>query len=336
MSNYRSGSKRRWLVGLIAGLSVAAAHAAAPSSPAPLPPNAKKVVVATGVDPAFAPYVIAVRKGFFQDEGIAAEFKSFDDGNVALDSLLTGAADVGGTSELGGIVRVARGGKLYLVASGTQYADFFGVVGKSTIKSPKDLEGKPIGVPRGSGAHLYLAKYAAFHKLDLGKMNLKFLQAPESVAALARGDIEAFFLWDPWLTRAAETVPNTRIIARSGQDNVFRLNTYVWFSQRLIDDKDLGQRVLRALVKAGDWTMANRDEAAKVVADAYHMQTEVAKKIMDPMKWHIHYDSVFLGYLTDAAEFGKSVGIVQKLPANDTFVRPELLQAVDPDRVKQK
>lgn len=116
-----------WRRGLarIAGLSLGViamtgwAHAAEPSASKPIvlaqatTPAAKpKIVVATGIDPSFAHYVVAVKKGFFEKEGIDAELRSFDDGNVALDSLLTGAADIGGTSELGGIVRIARGGKL--------------------------------------------------------------------------------------------------------------------------------------------------------------------------------------------------------------------------------
>jgi ABC-type nitrate/sulfonate/bicarbonate transport system substrate-binding protein len=294
-----------------------------------------KVVVATGIDPAFAPYVIAVKKDFFKNQGIDADFKTFDDGNVALDSLLTGTADIGGTSELGGLVRVARGGKIFLMASGTQYADFFGIAGKNTIKQPKDFEGKTVGMPKGSGAHLYFAKYGAFHKLDMSKINVRFLQAPEAIAALARGDIDAFFLWDPWLTRAVTTVPDTRIIARSGQDNIFRLNTYIWFSDKLQSDTELAKKAMKALVEAADWTMANRAEAAKIVGDAYHMPAATAEEIMKPMSWNINYNAVFNDYLLDAGEFAKSAGMVPAIPEPSSFMRPAPLKAIAPDRVKE-
>src|SRR4029079_6225149 len=127
-----------------------------------LPPSAPKVLIAIGVDPTFAPQIVAVKRGFLQAEGVNAELKAFDDGNVALDTLLTGAGDVGGTSELGGLVRIARGGKIYVAGRITQHGGFFGLAGKDSIKQPKDLEGKSVGVPRGSGAHLFLAKYATF------------------------------------------------------------------------------------------------------------------------------------------------------------------------------
>lgn len=323
----------RIILGLAFATSIACGTATAQ---APTSAAKPKIVIATGIDPSFAHYVVAVKKGFFEKQGIDAELRSFDDGNVALDSVLTGTADIGGTSELGGIARIARGGKLYVMASGIQYADFFGLAGKNAIQKPKDLEGKAVGVPRGSGAHLYMAKYATFHGIDLGKINIKYLQAPESVAALARGDIDAFFLWDPWLTRAATSVPDTRIIARSSQDNVFRLNTYVYFSERLVGNKELAQKAMRALIDGGDWAMANRAEASKLVGETYRLPAADAEKIMEPIQWNVHFDASFRANLLDAAEFAKQAGIIKDLPSLDPFLRADVLEAVEPTRVKGK
>ncbi|MGD9844448.1 MAG: ABC transporter substrate-binding protein [Variibacter sp.] len=331
--DYRFGSLTRTSLKALMRTLVIATVALAPSFASGQPPA--KITVATGIDPTFAPWVVAVKKDFFKKQGIESELKSFDDGNVALDSLLTGNADIGGTSELGGIVRMARGGKLYLMGSGAQYADFFGLVAKNSIKQPKDIEGKAIGLPKGSGAHLYFAKYAAFHKIDTSKVNLRFLQAPESVAALARGDIEGFFLWDPWLTRAATTVPDTHIAARSGQDNVFRLNVFIYFSDRLASNEELSKKVLKGLIEAAEWTMANRSEAAKIVAEAYRMPVPVTEEIMKPIAWNVHYDKVFKDYLKDAGEFAVSAGIAPSVPNIDAFVRPGPLKAVAPERVKE-
>lgn len=323
-------SSWRSCLGLMAALAVAIMGATGSVFAQTKP----KIVIATGIDPSFAHYVVAVKKGFFEKQGIDAELKSFDDGNVALDALLTGAADIGGTSELGGVVRIARGGKLYVMASGIQHPDFFGLVGKKSIQKPTDLEGKSVGVPRGSGAHLFMAKYAAFHKVDLSKVAIKYLQAPESVAALARGDIDAFFLWDPWLSRAVSSVPDTQIIALSSQNNIFRLNTYVYFSQKLVDDKALAEKAMRALIEGGDWAMANREEASKLVGEAYRLPPAEAFKIMAPIKWYIHYDAVFREYLLDAAQFAKKAEIIKEIPNIDPFLRPDILKAVDPSRVK--
>src|SRR6185437_4772548 len=77
----------------------------------------KKITVANGADVAFLHYFCTIKKGFFEKHGIQVESKLFDDGVTALDSLLTGNADISAASEMAGVVRRARGGKLYVVAT---------------------------------------------------------------------------------------------------------------------------------------------------------------------------------------------------------------------------
>src|SRR5215213_6169824 len=77
----------------------------------------KKVPMSTGIDAVFVPYVVAADRKIFEKYGLEASYKPFDDGNVALDAVLTGASDIGSTSELGGLARWDKGGKLYVTSS---------------------------------------------------------------------------------------------------------------------------------------------------------------------------------------------------------------------------
>ena len=74
----------------------------------------KKVPTATGIDALFAPFVVASERKIFEKYDLETSFKPFDDGNVALDALLTGSSDIGATTELGGLSRWDKGGKLYV------------------------------------------------------------------------------------------------------------------------------------------------------------------------------------------------------------------------------
>ena len=62
------------------------------------------------------------------------------------------------------------------------------------------------------------------YNLPLDKIKVKILQAPEMVAALERRDIDAFFLWEPWLAKASQLVEGAHVLARSGDDDVYILN----------------------------------------------------------------------------------------------------------------
>src|SRR6516165_6042904 len=89
-------------------LSVAAARGA--------PAALKKVPTSTGIDALFVPFVVAAELKIFEKYGLETSYKPFDDGNVALDAVLTGSSDIGATTELGGLARWDRGGRLYVTS----------------------------------------------------------------------------------------------------------------------------------------------------------------------------------------------------------------------------
>lgn len=316
-----------------------AAEPAKPAAPAaqPAKPAApmKKMTIATGIDAAFAHFVVAAKKGFMEKYGVQADYKPFDDGNVALDALLTGNSDMGGTSEFGGIVRRAKGGKIYVAGVGAQSKQQVGIAGKDTITKPQDFEGKKVGFPQASGGHYYFIRYVNKYKLDASKIKHVNLQAPESVAALRRGDIDAMFLWEPWLTRATREVPNTKIIARSGDDDVFLLMIYTYVSQRWIDDKDLAVGSLKGLVDASKWMMQNKDETGQILSQAYNIPLEDAKLYVSRFEYETRWTPDIRKNLMEAAEILKDLKVIQDIPNMNEFLKPEYLKQAAPELVKE-
>ncbi len=318
---------RRSMVGLI-GLAGALPRRAAAQAG-----SGKTITLASGLDPSFTHFVVATRKGMFEREGIKADFRVFDDGNVALDSLLTGNADIGMTSELGGLARISRGGKIYVVAVAVRSPQFFGIAASSAIKTPQDLLGKTIGVPKGSGAHLYFGKYTQKYGLDPARITLKFIQAPEMVPAFARGDIDGFFLWDPWLTRAMQIVPGSHVLAHGGDENVLVLNSYLFFSERLVSQPQLAQASLKALIGAADWIDANRPDAIALSSATFNIPTADATRMFSIFSWPLDFPASISTNFADAAVFAKSAGVINQTPDMGPYLRPEFLRAVAPSRV---
>lgn len=294
----------------------------------------KKVVFATGIDATFAHYVIAWKKGFLDQYGIEGEVKAFDDGSVALDTLLTGQGDIGGTSELGGLARRARGGKLYVLASGAQSTKSIGAVGRGGISGPKDLEGKIIGFPRATGAHLFFARYAEKYGVDPGKMQIKQLQAPESLAALNRGDIDALFLWEPWISRILTNVPGTKLLAYSGDNDVYKLNVYIYASQRMVDDPQLAANTLKAIIAASEWMKQNGEEAARITAEVYKTTPDESRAVIARHVYDMQWSGQLAKNFEHAAQFAKDNNVITSVPNLQEFLRPEFLRSAAPDRVR--
>ena len=161
----------------------------------------KKVPTSTGIDALFVPFVVAAELKIFEKYGLETSYKPFDDGNVALDAVLTGSSDIGATTEFGGLSRWDKGGKLYVTSYSSTSGQQIGLAGRDDIKRPEDLIGRTVAYPRATGGHLYFMRYVKKYNLPVDKIKVKFLQAPEMVAALERRDIDAFFLWEPCSTR---------------------------------------------------------------------------------------------------------------------------------------
>jgi taurine transport system substrate-binding protein len=113
-----------------------------------------KVPTSTGVDALYAPFVVATERKMFEKYNLETSFKPFDDGNVALDALLTGSSDVGATTELGGLSRWDKGGRLYVASYSSTSRQQIGVAARGEIKKPQDLIGRTVGYPRATGGQL--------------------------------------------------------------------------------------------------------------------------------------------------------------------------------------
>src|ERR1041385_3841649 len=305
------------------------ATAASRGGPAPL----KKVPTATGIDALFVPFVVAAERKIFEKHGLETSFKPFEDGNVALDALLTGNSDIGATTELGGLSRWDKGGKLYVTSYSSTSGKQIGLAGRDDIKKPEDLIGRTVAYPRATGGALYFMRYGKKYNLPVDKIKVKLMQAPEMVAALERRDIDAFFLWQPWLDKAAQLVTGAKVLAGSGDDGVFTLVSYDYYSQGLIEDAPRALAAARGLIAATAVCAHNAVEAAKLAGKAFRIPEPDMKLYMSRMTYRVEMpkDAVLANF-QGAAELAVAENIIKKVPDWNDFIRPHLMKEVAPDR----
>jgi taurine transport system substrate-binding protein len=295
----------------------------------------KNVPMSTGIDALFAPFVVAAERKMFEKYDLETSFKPFDDGNVALDAILTGSSDIGATTELGGLARWDKGGKLYVASYSSTSRKQIGLASRDDIKKPEDLIGRTVGYPRATGGHLYFVKYVKKYNLPVDKIKVKTMQAPEMVAALERRDIDAFFLWEPWLTKAAQLVQGAHVLARSGDDNVYVLTSYNYYSQGLIDDHPRAVGATKALMEAAEFCATNLDEAAAITAKAFRIPEPDMKVYMSRMVYRMEMPkSVVTENFRGAADLALGEGIIKKMPEWSDFLRPQIIKEVAPDRAE--
>jgi NitT/TauT family transport system substrate-binding protein len=127
-----------------------------------------------------------------------------------------------------------------------QSASYIKLTVDSRINSPTDI--KTIGFVPGSASELSTLKL--FTKYGMDPKNVKQLASPppELPALLLRKDIDGFFLWEPWPSRAVKQ--GAKVLLTSG---------------------DVGYTSTMLAVTTADWLKANRSTALqlmKVISEA--------------------------------------------------------------------
>ncbi|MBI2332507.1 MAG: ABC transporter substrate-binding protein [Chloroflexi bacterium] len=212
----------------------------------------------------YAPFYVAVEKGYFAEEGIEIEFDySFETDGVAL----TGAGELPFAVASGEQVLLARSQGLPVVYAFAWYQQFpISVIAKPElgIESPEDLRGKKIGLPGLFGAN-YIGVEALLFSAGIDPSEVTF-------DAIGFNQVESF------ATGTSEIVvgytANEPIVLRSQGFDVTELrvadyaqltaNGIITNEETIANDPELVRGMARALAHGIEDTLANPDEAYEI------------------------------------------------------------------------
>jgi NitT/TauT family transport system substrate-binding protein len=181
---------------------LAAAAAAAPAALAPRIARAQSAVkIGTAVlgDYSMAgPVIVALEKGFFKDEELAAEFIPFRGGPDLLKAVMAGEALIGVTGSTDILVFREAGSAIKTVATHTE-GNHFTLNVAPEVRGVADLKGKAIGVTRAGATTWVFARMLAKKQgwdpdRDVQVVGLGGLDA--QLAAMARREIAAYVWGD--------------------------------------------------------------------------------------------------------------------------------------------
>ena len=181
--------------------SAAAAAAAAK-------PEKSQITVGTLPIADAADLFIAIHRGFFRSVGLTVKPEILQATSQATPDLLSGKLDFSLLNYVSTLEIEQNGGiKFAYVAPGTQAAPNVSeilVPKGSKITSVADLKGKKIGTPQTSGAIGNLAMDATFkaHGLNPAQVTFVAIPFPDEQAALARGEVDAVWATEPFVTAA--------------------------------------------------------------------------------------------------------------------------------------
>jgi ABC-type nitrate/sulfonate/bicarbonate transport system substrate-binding protein len=209
------------------------------------------------------------------------------------------------------------------------------VVSGTAIARPEDFAGKTIGTQRGSGSNYHMVSFLARHGLR-DKVTIKYMAAPDQLPALARNDIQAFFSWEPYVTRAAQTVPNAKVFSRAADDGVEFRDNVLMREDFAKTEKDAAVRVVKGLIETADWMRANLREAARVANEVLRAPSEEdLHRELQIFSYPGDFRKSLIDHQVKIAEWAIALGLFQASDPRklvEELVYPDIIRAAAPER----
>ena len=312
------------LLPAIAGLVLLANGAAAQ---APL-----KMTIGTGVDPAFSQFYVASGARIFQKNGLDVEIKTASSGSAMIPFLIGNQIQAAYGSDLAGVINHNVDPNIVAVAEGTKLIRWLAVVGKN-IPDLNGLKGKRIGVTKGTSGEVFWRALSDKFGLKAADYTFINVEAPEEVAALERGDTDAFVGWEPWPTRAVNSVEGAKILIDA--EGILNNRNYLFMYRPWIEqNSEAAKRFMRSMVEATDYIEKNRKEAAELVSKFLKMPLDLTTELMTKVQYRMDWDEGALDTIKICAKQLTDEGKMKKPLDWNSYVYTDLLKAVQPEAVK--
>ncbi|MDX2266162.1 MAG: aliphatic sulfonate ABC transporter substrate-binding protein [Hyphomicrobiales bacterium] len=211
--------------------------------------------------------------------GVKVSWHEFQFGPPLLEALNAGAIDFGTTGDAPPIFAQAARANLYYIAAHGGAQNAIIVPDNSPIKALADLKGKRIAFGKGSSAHSLLLAALEKGGLTFGDIEPSYLAPADAGAAFARGSVDAWAIWDPFLAVAEGQQP-VRILARS-DDTYPALSFYLANKEFADKHPAIVSKIADVLSKGTDWSKANKDEAARLFSEATKVAIEAQRTTVE-------------------------------------------------------
>jgi NitT/TauT family transport system substrate-binding protein len=232
----------------------------------------------TGSEVDYAAVWVAELNGYYQEEGIKIERKTYANGPSAL--LDINSLDAVMAAIVPFMQYVARGGDVRIVMSVTK--GNAPIIGKKQYKSVKELDGKKVGTPGIGTIHDAILGYIQ------QTMGIKFQHVPAKISDVAimiqKGEVEAFIGWEPASAAAVAQAPDLLHYIQRMPPIPNSESLQLAFTPAYVkENPETVQKFVRATLRGIEWIKANgKQKTAEMVS----------KKMNDPKSLPVNLDAL--------------------------------------------
>ncbi len=314
----KRGSRRARLLVLLAVVMIA--FGGVSCSPAGKGDEGLTITLAYQDRVADAASIIAVNKGFFAAEGLDVRPMIFSSGPACTEALIYGNADFGTMGDTTAIIATSQGRGLTIIAShgGGEHRHRLVVAKEGRFKTIHDLEGKRIGVKKGSSSHGGLLLLARQQGLDFSDEIID-LAPRDQLLALATGELDAMVASEPTPSKAEADGFGRQLTTLGGLGNTYPIFLLV-NGKFAAAHPDLVAKMIKGLSRATAFIADHPEEAAAIQAAQSGLAPGVIGRAMAYHHYGLSLDDSVQDSLAVTARFLKDTGRINRLPAWDEVI----------------
>ncbi len=218
-----------------------------------------------------APFLVALYKGFFADEGLSVTIDRGYGSAKVISDVAAGLFDIG-FGDINSLIEFKSRYpdakvKLVAVIHVRSPLSIVTLAGRG-IEGPKDLEGKKLGAPAGDAARRIFPAYAAAVGVDVNKVTWVTMDVPLREPMLVRGDVDAVsgFYYTVIINLLNLNVSEKDIKVFKYSDYLPLVGNGIVVNEDFMrKNPDAVKKFLRAVIRGIKYSIRNVDEAIDIL-----------------------------------------------------------------------
>ena len=276
---------------------------------------------------------MAIEYGYFKEQGLDVDYRVFPSGTTAFQTFRTGQGDIVMTGDLPSVQYFFNNpGQYQTFAAIERDAKGYVAIARKDVRTAKDLAGKTIATRVGSSGSWFISEYLTKNGVDPKSVTVKNLDTQLLPAALCKGDIAAFFIWQPIGSRTLEICAND---AHQLTDATGYIQGYLVAGARpeflnSADGADKVTRFLRAIMKGREKAQGDFKAVAAYAAKVYSLSEKATRDQWDTNIRPIALDKVYYDDFCSLSKWARSEGLTKEPLDFTKLTWPNGLRAIDP------
>ena len=298
--------------------------------------GAAGLTIAVSRSPLNLPLYVAESQGYFAAEGVQVSFKDVLGSVRAMQQLADDTADLATGADTPIVFNSVGRNDFVVLTSLASSSKHVSLVASKAVgySRPNDLVGKRIGTVHASSGQFYADSWLIYHGIDPKRTRMVSLQLEDMRAALAKGEVDAVAVWEPYRHDILVGVPGTVLLPDLG---LYTTNMNLVADRRTLDPHDDKlMRVLRVLLRAEQFIYAEPGKARAILRERLNLTQDEVDRLWPNNNYRIGLDQSLITSLESQARWARAEGHITGggVPNYLRFIYADPLRRVRPDRVR--